>query len=109
MFIVEASGKGRVSLNGESLSNEQLRARIAEIMATRAEKLVYVRANNELTFQDLADTLASLDDTVDHVALLTPAVERQDGCLGIRLPPATDYAFEKPLVEMKTRPWWRIW
>jgi hypothetical protein len=78
-------------------------------MRTRAEKLVFVRAGGGLAFRDLAETLDSITDTVDRVALLTPSVEKQDGCLGIQMPPAIDYVVTKPLVEMKQQPWWHIW
>jgi hypothetical protein len=48
-------------------------------MMTRAEKLVFVRAGDGLVFRDLAETLDSISDSVDKVALLTPSVEKQVG------------------------------
>lgn len=83
---VLANGAIRLNLEPE-LKRTELAARLHEIFRTRAERLLFVKADPEVAFQDVADVIEIAQSEVQHVAILTPEVEKQPGvCLTIRLP-----------------------
>jgi biopolymer transport protein ExbD len=46
-----------LKINGEQVKRDDLEARLAEIFLKRAEKVVFVRGDDDVDFQDVADVI----------------------------------------------------
>jgi biopolymer transport protein TolR len=70
------AGKGSdpgYRINGQQVAKLDLTARLAEIYATRAERLLFVKADDQLAFTQVAEAVdAGHAAGVDRVALITP-------------------------------------
>ena len=61
-----------LKINGEQVKRDELEARLAEIFLKRAEKVAFVRGDDDVDFQDVADVIAIARIAgVDRVGLLT--------------------------------------
>lgn len=74
-------------INSERVPIERLNGRLREIFRSRAERILLVRADPELSFQEMATAIGIAEGAVSnlYVALLTPEAE-QEPCLFIRMP-----------------------
>jgi biopolymer transport protein ExbD len=83
VVIAGLSAEG-IQLNGEHISRAELARQLRRIYSTRAERVLYVRADPGVEFQQVAELLDVAESSVEdlHVRLLTPALER-DPCLSI--------------------------
>lgn len=107
--VIHVSADG-VRFNGEKLELRALDERLRKVFERVSERLVFLKADANLPFQQVARVIDSIQPRVAYVAILTPSAEREsDGCLSIRMPLSMDYNFVKPLLEMKEVPWWRWW
>ena len=52
-----ASGRSRLLLNREPVEWEALRSRILEIYMTRAERVLFVRADRDIDFEEVANVI----------------------------------------------------
>lgn len=111
LFVVDVLPGGQVRLNAEQMPRDRLGRRLHEAFETIAERLVFIKADPDVPFRDVADAISASLDQADYVALLTPGVEKRPGsCLGIALPTFRDYYGRRPNVEMKEVPLWRaLW
>ena len=70
------AGKGSepdYRINSQAVAKLDLPARLAEIYATRADRVLFVKADDRLTFTQVAEAIdAGHAAGVDHVALITP-------------------------------------
>ena len=70
------AGKGSdpgYRINGQQVAKLDLTARLSEIYASRAERLLFVKADDQLAFTQVAEAVdASHAAGVDRVALITP-------------------------------------
>ena len=65
-----------LKINGEQVKRDDLEARLAEIFLKRAEKVVFVRGDDDVDFQDVADVIdVARHAGVQRVGLLTKARE----------------------------------
>jgi biopolymer transport protein ExbD len=68
---------GLLNLNMESLDRDGLQKRLREIYATRAEQLLFVKGDPDVQFNDIAQIIDIARTQVDHVALMTPFIEKE--------------------------------
>ena len=109
-IVVHVGKSGRTLLNGEAVKPGQLESRLHEIFSVRAERLVFLSADPEVTFAKIVPVLDLAQGQVDYVALLTPKVQNSPGtCLTIGMPPALDYYAPPRPAHMKEIPIWQIW
>jgi len=86
--IVLHISKGHfVSINMELVSENMLGKRLHVIYRERAERVLFVWAEPEVTIQEVAEVLDLASGSVEdlYVSLVTPAAEREP-CLAIFLP-----------------------
>jgi biopolymer transport protein TolR len=61
-----------LKINGEQVKRDDLEARLAEIFLRRAEKVAFVRGDDDVDFQDVADVIdVARHAGVQRVGLLT--------------------------------------
>ena len=74
-------------INSERVPIERLNGRLREIFRSRAERILLVRADPELSFQEVVNAIGISQDAVSNlnVALLTPATEKKP-CPSITMP-----------------------
>ena len=75
--VVKSGDKAAVTINQEPVAWESLRERLFAIYKTRAERIMFVKADKELPFEDVAAVIdiAHLDFSDMKVGLLTTVVE----------------------------------
>ena len=60
-------------LNQEAISRKDLRAKLGAIYANRAQRVLFVKGDDQLSFRQIADVIdISHSAGVDHVGLMTP-------------------------------------
>jgi len=104
--VIQVLRNGNVQINEKIVERNHVGTRLQEIFKGRAERLAYVKADVDVPFRDVATVIDMARGEVNYVALLTPAVETQSGCLTIHLPLAWDINYGKPILEMKEVPLW---
>jgi biopolymer transport protein ExbD len=74
-------------INSERVSIENLGGRLREIFRPRAERILLVRADPEISFQEVVTSIGIAEGVVSnlYVALLTPEAEKEP-CLYITMP-----------------------
>jgi biopolymer transport protein TolR len=69
-----------LKINGEQVKRDDLEARLAEIFLKRAEKVAFVRGDDDVDFQDVADVIdVARHAGVQRVGLLTKERELVGG------------------------------
>ena len=81
-------------INSQGIVLEELGQALHEIFRTKAEKLVFVRGDGAISFQDVATVIAIAGQHVDYISVVTPKVARQsawraDMCLDSRVRPSS--------------------
>lgn len=71
---------GDLYINSDNFGKEALAATIKDVMATRAERAVYVRAESETSYAQVADSLGILAGSTQylHIALISGTVRREE-------------------------------
>lgn len=70
------NGQPQLKLNEESISWQDLSSRLIDIYKTRAEKVLFVKADNGIPWQDVATAIDKAHGAgVDKVGLMTPKTE----------------------------------
>ncbi len=69
----------------QDVRRSELGQRLDEVFRTRAERLLFVKADPNLPFQSVAEVIDISTPHVSFIALLTPVVE-SGSCLTIRFP-----------------------
>lgn len=110
-IMVHVGKSGQTSLNSEAVKAGQLESRLHEIFALRSERVLFLSADSDAVFADVASALDLAQRQVDYVALLTPKVQQAPGsCSTIAMPPFLDFHVPpKPLADLKEVPFWQIW
>ena len=85
--LLELTEQNVLTINSTPVSRETLAARLSGIYHLRAENLLLVKANPNLSFQDVASILDAANSSVKnlYVTLVTPGAEREP-CLVILRP-----------------------
>jgi len=85
--ILEMSKEKVLTINSKPVPRETLATRLSEIYRLRAERLLLVKADPNLSFQDVASIIDVANDSVEnlYVTLVTPDAEKEP-CLVILRP-----------------------
>lgn len=71
----DANGVPRYRINETPIAKDQLRAQLDQIYSTRAEKVLFVKADPDLTYSSVAEVIDIGHSVgVDHIGLITPKV-----------------------------------
>jgi biopolymer transport protein TolR len=76
--VVEVSGgKPKLKINQDDVSWNDLGARLTDIFKTRAERVMFVKADDDVQFQDVATVIDIAKGTtwVDKIGLITAKIE----------------------------------
>jgi biopolymer transport protein ExbD len=74
--VIKTGGQPLLKINQEDVSWDRLRGRLEEIYKTRAEKVVFVKADTDLPFADVAQVIDIAHSAgVDKVGLITAKIE----------------------------------
>jgi biopolymer transport protein TolR len=74
---LQANGGGGLSylINGTSVPKAEIESRLAAIFATRQEKVMFVKADNSLEFNKIAEVMdMGHQANVDNIGLITPHI-----------------------------------
>jgi biopolymer transport protein ExbD/biopolymer transport protein TolR len=74
---IQSNGKGEPSykINEDSFAKADLEPKLAEIFATRQEKVMFVKGDSDLDFSKVAEVIdMGHQADVDNIGLLTPRV-----------------------------------
>jgi biopolymer transport protein TolR len=85
IVVAHVQKDSHVRLNSETVDLVGLDARLREIYGSRAERVLFVRADSEVPFQKIAEVIDIAKRQIEVVAILTPSVEKQP-CWKIRWP-----------------------
>jgi biopolymer transport protein TolR len=74
--VIKTGGQPLLKINQEDVSWDRLQGRLEEIYKTRAEKVVFVKADTDLPFADVAQVIDIAHSAgVDKVGLITAKIE----------------------------------
>jgi|ERR1022692_515306 hypothetical protein len=90
--VLKVFRDGALKLDNEGLRRDGLEGKLREVFATRAERMLIVNGDRDVSFQEVAEVIDIARKQADYVALLTPSVEREMAthpccCLTISQPP----------------------
>ena len=72
----QANGIPTYKINQDDVAKTQLRQRLDEIFASRAEKVMFVKGDPNLNFSSVAEVIDIAHAVgVDHIGLITPKIE----------------------------------
>jgi biopolymer transport protein TolR len=74
--VIKSGGQPLLKINQEDVTWDHLQGRLEEIYKTRAEKVVFVKADTDLPFADVAQVIDIAHSAgVDKVGLITAKIE----------------------------------
>ena len=74
--VIQIEKNGSMKINQEDTDMKRLGSRLEEIFKTRAERVVFVKADPDLEYQSVAKAIdAAKGAGIDKVGLMTPGVE----------------------------------
>jgi biopolymer transport protein TolR len=74
--VIKTGGQPLLKINQEDVTWDKLQGRLEEIYKTRAEKVVFVKADTDLPFADVAQVIDIAHSAgVDKVGLITAKIE----------------------------------
>ncbi len=75
-IVVQVERGGSLKINQESVTWDNLQGRLTDIFKERAEKVMFVKADNDLPFADVAQVIDIAHSAgVDKVGLITAKIE----------------------------------
>ena len=75
-IVVQLMGNGAVKINQEDVTWQSLQGRLTDIYKERAEKVMFVKADDDLPFADVAQAIDIAHAAgVDKVGLITAKIE----------------------------------
>ena len=75
-IVVQVLKGGAVKINQDDVPLDKLQGRLEDIFKTRAEKVVFVKGDEDLTFADVAQVIDKVHAAgVDKVGLITAKIE----------------------------------
>jgi biopolymer transport protein ExbD len=86
-IVVQISNTNSLSINAEKVSPENLGGRLRELYQVRAERVLFVAANPDVSFQEVVRIIDIARGAVTnlYVSLLTPAAQNEP-CFFIKVP-----------------------
>ncbi len=74
--VVQVEQGGKLKINNEDTNWDQLGARMEQIFKDRAEKVAFVKGDNDVLFQDVARAIDIMHEAgIDKVGLITAKLE----------------------------------
>ena len=74
--VVQVAMNGRLKINNEDTNWQRLGPRIEEIFKERAEKIAFVKGDNDVLFMDVARAIDIMKEAgIDKVGLITAKLE----------------------------------
>jgi biopolymer transport protein TolR len=74
--VIKTGGQPALKINQEDVSWDRLQSRLEEIYKSRAEKVMFVKADTDLVFADVAQVIDIAHSAgVDKVGLITAKIE----------------------------------
>lgn len=71
-----AGSQPQLEINQQNVTWQDLNNRLIDIYKTRAQKVLFVKADNDIPWQDVAAVIADAHNAgVDHVGLITAKIE----------------------------------
>jgi len=75
-IVVQILRNRQIKINQEEVSLDQLQGRLEDLFKTRAEKVAFVKGDEDLTFADVATIIDKMHGAgVDKVGLITAKIE----------------------------------
>jgi biopolymer transport protein ExbD len=75
VVVIRVLRGGKIKLNMEDSDRVSLGKRLEEVFAMRAEKVVFISADPQLSFQEVAEVIDIATKCVDNAALISPALK----------------------------------
>ena len=75
--VVQVLSHGGLRINLEDVNREDLNRRLEEIFKTRAYRFVFLTADLDLPFGEVAQVIDSAATQIDYIAVLTPSILNQ--------------------------------
>jgi len=71
------NGKVKLKINQEDVTQENLQQRLTDIFKTRAERVMFVKGDPEVEFQNVAQVIDTARGTnvIDRIGLITAKIE----------------------------------
>ncbi|HEY2393228.1 MAG TPA: biopolymer transporter ExbD [Candidatus Angelobacter sp.] len=75
--VLEDNGKIKLKINQEDVTMENLSTRLTDIFKTRAERVMFVKGDPDVEFQNVAQVIdiARGTNVVDRIGLITAKIE----------------------------------
>jgi biopolymer transport protein ExbD len=74
-IVATLARDGRVQLNMETIAVAEVGRRLRDVLRTRADKLIFVKAESDVSFGDFVQMLDLLHPEAEVLSLITPQVE----------------------------------
>ncbi len=76
LVVVQVLNDGKLKINQEDSSWETLEARLTDIFKTRAERVAFIKGDDNVPFENVARAIDIMHSAnIDHVGLMTAKVE----------------------------------
>jgi biopolymer transport protein ExbD len=87
VIVLQISKEHSLTINSERVTRETVGGRLHDIYRVRAERLLLIRADPDLSFQEVAGVIDVAQGAVEnlYVTLITPGAEKEP-CLFILVP-----------------------
>jgi len=77
LVVVQVLNDGSVKINQENSSWDTLEARLTDIFKTRAERVAFIKGDDNVKFEQIARAIDIMHSAnIDHVGLMTTKVEQ---------------------------------
>ncbi|HEY2498015.1 MAG TPA: biopolymer transporter ExbD [Candidatus Angelobacter sp.] len=75
--VLDDNGKTKLKINQEDVSLENLQTRLTDIFKTRAERVMFVKGDPDVEFQNVAQVIdiARGTNVIDRIGLITAKIE----------------------------------
>ena len=75
--VLQDNGKVKLKINQEDVSQENLQTRLTDIFKTRAERVMFVKGDPDVEFQNVAQVIdiARGTNVIDRIGLITAKIE----------------------------------
>src|SRR5258707_14324903 len=75
--VLMDNGKTKLKINQEDVTLDNLQTRLTDIFKTRAERVMFVKGDNDVEFQNVAQVIdiARGTNVIDRIGLITAKIE----------------------------------
>lgn len=109
LLVVRVMADGGVRLNEESLKPSELPGRLKKAFLNRADRLLFVLADEDAAFGQVTSAIDAAAWEVEHIALMSHFVARHPGNCGPTLPLPVPLRVPTPgLDSVHFWPWYKI-